>query len=63
MACYEQSLTIWLAAALSGRSVRMYLGTAVFPRRFHAWVEARGTIIRVYPDPCPGDEYQRVVGL
>ena len=63
MACYENSLTILVAAVLSGRSVNMYLGTATDPRRFHAWIETDGRIVRVYPDPCPGEEYQRVIAL
>jgi hypothetical protein len=63
VACYEQSLIVLVAAALSGRSVTLHLGTATDPRRFHAWIETSGRIVKVYPDPRPGDEYHRVLVL
>ncbi|WP_327413893.1 lasso peptide biosynthesis B2 protein [Streptomyces sp. NBC_01233] len=54
-ACLEESLAVYLAAALSGRRVRWVLGASFMPRNAHAWVEAEGTVIgqdaadRVWP--------------
>ncbi|THA38144.1 lasso peptide biosynthesis B2 protein [Streptomyces sp. A1547] len=48
-ACLEESLAVYLAAALSGRRVRWVLGASFMPRNAHAWVEAGGTVIGQEP--------------
>lgn len=63
VACYEHSLTVLVAAVLSRRSVTMYLGTATDPRRFHAWIETKGHVVPIFPDPTPGEGYHQVIVL
>ena len=63
VACYEHSLTVLVAAALSHRSVELHLGTATDPRRFHAWIETCGQVVSPDPEPCVAGKYQRVIRL
>ncbi|MFE7529377.1 lasso peptide biosynthesis B2 protein [Kitasatospora sp. NPDC057542] len=49
VACLEESLTVFLTGAITGRRVRWVLGATFLPRGAHAWTEAGGEIIGQEP--------------